>query len=127
MRFLAAFVLAFHLAWILWVILGAILTRGRPWLTGFHIASIVWGIIAEAGPWPCPLTLAEQWLESQAGTTSWSGSWSGGFLVHTLDAIVYPNIPVPVIIGCALIVCGLNLLVYLLRFMRALRRRTARS
>lgn len=118
MKFLAALVLAIHLAWILWVIFGALVTRGRLWLTGFHIASIVWGIIAEVGPWSCPLTLLEQRFESRAGMHSCAGDC----LVHYLDAIVYPNIPVGVLIGCAIAVCGANLLVYLIRFVRALRR-----
>ena len=119
MRLLAALVLAFHLAWILWVIFGALWTRRRPWLTAFHIASIVWGIIAEVGPWSCPLTLLEERLESSAGLHSYAGDC----LVHYLDAIVYPNISVNVIIGCAVAVCGANLLIYALRMVRALRAR----
>ncbi|MGB7134511.1 MAG: DUF2784 family protein, partial [Acidobacteriaceae bacterium] len=51
MRLLAALVLAIHLTWILFVIFGALVTRGRPWLTGFHLASLVWGIVVEVGPW----------------------------------------------------------------------------
>lgn len=117
MRILAALALALHLTWILWVIFGAIWTRRRPWLTGFHIASLLWGMIAEAGPWPCPLTLAEQWLEAKAGIQPYTGD----FLVHYLDAIVYPNIPISVLIGGAIAVCCANLLIYLVRLARALR------
>ena len=122
MRLLAALVLAFHLAWILWVIFGAVWTRGRPWLTALHIASIVWGIIAEVGPWSCPLTTLEQRLESTAGMHSYTGDC----LVHYLDAIVYPHLSVRIIVGCAIAVCGANLLVYLMRLVRALRARAAR-
>jgi hypothetical protein len=118
----AALVLAIHLAWILWVICGALVTRGRPWLTGFHIASLTWGIIAETGPWPCPLTMLEDWLETRAGMATYSGS----FLVHYLDRIVYPNVPVGLIIGGAIAVCCVNLLIYLWRLAQVLRgRRTA--
>jgi hypothetical protein len=66
MEALAAAVLVLHLAWIIWAILGALWTRGRPWLTAFHVLSLIWGIIVEVGPWPCPLTLAEQWFEAQS-------------------------------------------------------------
>jgi hypothetical protein len=121
MRLLAALVLAIHLAWILWVIVGALFTRGRPWLTGFHLVSLVWGIVAEAGPWPCPLTLAENALESRAGIQP----YSGGFLVHYLDAIVYPSLPVWLIITCGVTVCSFNLLIYAVRLVRALRTRRA--
>lgn len=121
MAALAALVLAIHLTWILWVIFGALFTRGRPWLTGFHIASLTWGIIVDTGPWPCPLTMLEQWLEERAGLPAYSGS----FLVHTLDAIVYPNVPDAVIIGGATAVCGANLLIYLWRLAQGIRRRRA--
>jgi hypothetical protein len=119
MRALAAIVLILHLLWILWVMTGVLFTRGRPWLTGFHLASLVWGIIVETGPWPCPLTMLEGYLETHAGMETYSGS----FIVHYLDKLIYPNMPVPVIIWFAVAVCGANLLVYALRLTRALRTR----
>lgn len=121
MRWLAALVLAIHLAWILWVIVGGFFTRGRPGWTAFHLASLVWGILVEVGPWPCPVTLLEQALERRAGEAVWHGS----FLVHYLDAIIYPNVPVGLIIACGVAVCGGNIIVYLARFILWLRRRPA--
>jgi hypothetical protein len=123
MKLLIAAVLAVHLTWIVLIICGALWTRGRPWWTGFHIAALAWGIIAEVGPWPCPLTLAEQALESRGGIQSYTGNC----LVHYLDTIVYPHIPVPVIITGAVSVCAANLLVYAVRLMRALRSRRSPS
>jgi Protein of Unknown function (DUF2784) len=119
MQLLAALALGLHLAWILWVIFGAIWTKGRPWLTAFHLVSLVWGILVEVGPWPCPLTLAEQWLDAKAGLHTWTGS----FLVHTLDAVVYPNLPVVLIVSLGVAVCSANLLLYLARLVRAVRAR----
>lgn len=119
MKGLAGLVLAIHLAWILFVIFGALVTRKRPFWTGVHIAALVWGILAEVGPWACPLTTLEQTLESRAGTASYGGDC----LVHYLDAIVYPHVPVPVMIGFGVGVCALNLLVYAVRLVRALRAR----
>jgi hypothetical protein len=112
MEALAAAVLVIHLSWILWIIFGALWTRGRPWLAVFHVLSLVWGIIVEVGPWPCPLTLAEQWFEGKAS----QHTWTGGFLVHCLDSTVYPNLPASVIIGFAVAVCTLNLGIYARRF-----------
>lgn len=105
---LVALVLTIHLLWILWVMTGALFTRGRPWLTAFHLLSLAWGVIVDAGPWPCPLTMLEQSLEAKAGMTVWHGS----FMVHYLNAIVYPNVPVSVIIWGATGVCCANLLIY---------------
>src|SRR6185312_5025597 len=119
MRWLAALVLILHLLWILWVMTGVLFTRGRPWLTGFHLASLVWGIIVETGPWPCPLTVAEDYLESHVGMDTYSGS----FIVHYLDKLIYPDVPVAVIIWFAVAVCGANLLVYAFRLAHALRTR----
>lgn len=117
MRLLAALVLACHATWILFVIFGALWTRGRPWLTGFHLASLVWGIIVEVGPWPCPVTLLEQSLERHADIHSYTGS----FLVHYLDAIVYPNLSVTLIISCGVAVCCVNILIYISRLIHAVR------
>ncbi|HEX4020970.1 MAG TPA: DUF2784 domain-containing protein [Acidobacteriaceae bacterium] len=109
---LAATILVLHIAWILWVVFGAFWTKGRPWLTAFHIASLLWGIIVEIGPWPCPLTLTEDFFESKAGI----GTYSGSFLVHYLDRLVYPNIPVTLLIVCGVSICIFNLAIYVRRY-----------
>jgi len=110
-RYLAAAALLLHLLWILWVIAGALFTRGRPLLTIFHIASLIWGVIVEAGPWSCPLTLAEQFCETRAGVDP----YRGGFLLHYLDATVYPDIPALWLVCSGIAVCVANLAVYLWR------------
>jgi len=55
---LAIAVLFLHGLFILWVIFGALLARGRPMLRWLHVASLIWGILTELLPWPCPLTVA---------------------------------------------------------------------
>ena len=112
-RAMAVAVLTLHLLFILWVICGVLLTRRRRVLTWLHIISLVYGILIEALPWPpCPLTLLEAWLEARAGITPYRGS----FLVHYLEAIVYPDIPVSWLIAGAVAICALNLGVYVFRF-----------
>jgi len=76
---LATAVLFLHALFILWVIFGALLTRSRPILRWLHIASLIWGILTEVLPWPCPLTLLENWLEGRAGIEP----YQGGFLLQT--------------------------------------------
>ncbi len=108
-------VLALHLLFIFWVIFGALLTRGRRALRWLHIISLVYSILIEALPWPpCPLTLLEGWLEARAGITPYQGSC----LVHYLDAIVYPDLPVAWLVGAAVVICVFNLGVYALRYHR---------
>jgi hypothetical protein len=105
---LAVSILALHALFILWVIFGAILTRSRPLLRWLHIASLIWGILTELLPWPCPLTLLENWLEAKSGVAP----YHGGFLLHYLDKLVYPNISVTVLTVAGVLVCVLNLGIY---------------
>ena len=111
---LAGAVLALHLVWILWVILGALLTRQRPLLAGLHIISLMYGIVIEVAPWPCPLTLAEQWLQGKAGMMHYTES----FLVHYLGAIVYPDVSQSLLVCSAAAIAVFNLGVYGRRFGR---------
>lgn len=83
----ATLVLFVHSLFILWVVFGAVLARSRPFLRRLHIASLIWGIVTELLPWPCPLTLLENWLEEKAGIEP----YQGGFLLHYLDKLVYPE------------------------------------
>lgn len=108
MALLATLILSFHLAWLLLVIFGALWTRGRPLWSALHILALLWAIVVETSPWPCPLTLAEQYFESRAGWPAYHGS----FLLHYLDAIVYPNLPDWIITTAGVSVCALNLGIY---------------
>lgn len=105
---LAATVLVIHLLWIGWILLGWLFTRGWPLLTGLHIASLVWGVAVELGPWPCPLTMLEVWLEVRSGATA----YHQGFLVHYLDKLVYPDLPEAVVGWVGAGVCVVILGVY---------------
>ncbi len=105
---LAIFVLLLHALFILWVVFGALATRSRPLLRWLHIASLVWGILTELLPWPCPLTLLENWLEGRAGIQP----YQSGFLLHHLDKLVYPDISATVLTVAGVLVCALNLAFY---------------
>lgn len=115
MKFAAIAFLLFHALWILAVIFGALFTRGRPVWSGLHILALIWGIAVEVGPWPCPLTLAEQYFETRAGLQAYQGS----FLLHYVDKIVYPDVPWWVVGMAGAAVCVLNLGIYAWRFRAA--------
>lgn len=105
---LAVSVLGLHALFISWVIFGALLTRSRPILRWLHILSLIWGILTELLPWPCPLTLLENWLEHKAGVEP----YQGGFLLHYLTKLVYPDISATALIVVGVVVCGFNLAFY---------------
>jgi len=105
---LAVCVLFLHMLFILWVVFGALLTLSRPILRWLHIVSLLWGILTELLPWPCPLTVLENWLEAKAGVQP----YQGGFLLHYLDKVVYPDISASALTVAGVLVCVLNLAVY---------------
>jgi hypothetical protein len=105
---LATAVLFLHALFILWVVFGAFLTRSLSILRWLHIGSLLWGILTEILPWPCPLTLLEDWLESRAGIEP----YQGGFLLHYLDKLVYPDISASILTAAGVIICALNLAFY---------------
>jgi hypothetical protein len=55
-----------------------------------------------------PLTLLENWLEGRAGVEP----YQGGFLLHYLDKLVYPDISTNVVTIAGVIVCVANLAFY---------------
>lgn len=105
---LAAAVLFLHALFIVWVVFGAVLTRSRPILRWLHIVSLIWGILTELLPWPCPLTLLENWLEQKAGVEP----YQGGFLLHYMDKLVYPDVSATALTAAGVIVCAFNLALY---------------
>ena len=105
---LATAVLFLHALFILWVVFGALLTRSRPVLRWLHIGSLLWGILTEVLPWPCPLTLLENWLEGRAGVEP----YQGGFILYYLDKLVYPDISAKVLTIAGVVVCVANLAFY---------------
>jgi len=104
----AILVLFLHALFILWVVFGALVTRSRPVLRWLHIASLVWGVLTELLPWPCPLTVLENWLEAKAGAQP----YQDGFLLHSLDKLVYPDISATILRVAGVIICALNLAFY---------------
>lgn len=108
---MVAGVLSLHAAYIAWVIFGAFFTRGRPRLAALHVATLGYGVIVEIFDFWCPLTALENWLEVRGAVSTYRGP----FLLHYLDAAVYPNIPPNLLVAGAVAVCSLNLWIYVRR------------
>jgi hypothetical protein len=111
---LAVAVLTVHLAWIVWVIFGWVVTRSRPTLRWFHVLSLIYSILIENLSWPCPLTVVETRFEELAGIQPYHEP----FLVHYLEALIYPKISQRLLTWCASAVCVAILGLYGLRFRR---------
>jgi Protein of Unknown function (DUF2784) len=100
---LADAVVVLHLAFILFVAVGALLACRWPWLTWLHVPALAWGVGIIAIGWDCPLTPLEQWLRRQDGE-----SYEGGFVDRYLEDVVYPAELTPLLraVAVALVVLG---------------------
>ena len=108
-RVLADAVVAFHLAFILFVLLGAALAFRWPRMVWLHLPCAAWGAWVELVGWICPLTPLEIELRRNAGLEG----YSGGFIENYVIPVVYPealNRTLQVVIGAA--VLALNALLY---------------
>jgi hypothetical protein len=85
-RLAADAVLLFHLAFILFVLLGAVLVARRRWLALVHVPVAAWGCFVEASGRGCPLTLVENYFRLRAGQSG----YSEGFIEHYLLWFIYP-------------------------------------
>ena len=84
---LADAVLILHLAFVLFVVLGAFLVLRRRKLIWVHLPVVIWGALIEFAGWICPLTPLENWLRARGGDRG----YSGGFIDHYLGALIYPE------------------------------------
>lgn len=105
---LAILAVAVHAAWLFGVIFGALGTRGRPVWSAIHVLALIWGVIVEVGPWPCPLTLAEEYFTARTSYAAYQQS----HVLHLLNAIVYPDLPAWLVASVGVAVCTANLGIY---------------
>lgn len=82
----ANLVVMLHLAFIVFVVLGGLLTFRWPRLIYLHIPAAIWGVCIEIFAWTCPLTPLENHLRSLAG----EAGYAGGFIQHLLGPVIYP-------------------------------------
>ena len=76
-----------HLAFILFVLIGATLAARWRWIVFVHLPAAAWGFFVEVTGRLCPLTDLENVLRIKAGETT----YTEGFLEHYLVAIIYPD------------------------------------
>jgi uncharacterized protein DUF2784 len=86
-RLAADAVLVGHLAFIAFVMLGALAVWRWRWVTWLHVPALAWAAFVEASGRVCPLTPLENALRMSAGDKGYAGD----FVEHYLLAIVYPS------------------------------------
>lgn len=102
-------VLLFHLAFIGFALLGALLVTRWRWLVVLHLPAAAWACFIEFSGGICPLTYAENYLRRRGGEPG----YSHGFIEHYLTAIIYPaGLTRNIQIVIAAVVVALNLTIY---------------
>ncbi len=108
-RIAADLVLAVHLGFIVFVILGGLLLLRFPKTMYLHIPAAVWGAFVEISGRICPLTTWENDLRQSAGESGYAES----FVEHYLVPIIYPaGLTRDVQLTLAGIVVFANLVIY---------------
>jgi|SRR5581483_2814981 len=85
-RVLADCLVVLHLAFVIFVLFGALLLPRRPHVAWLHLPAVLWGALVEVNAWICPLTPWEQQLRRIAGQSG----YEGGFVEHYLLPVLYP-------------------------------------
>jgi len=99
----------FHLLFILFVILGALLVLRWRALIWLHLPAVAWGMAVEFLHLYCPLTPWENAMRMKAG----SSRYEGDFVGHYLLPLIYPSGLTPEIqSGLGALVLMINLVAY---------------
>lgn len=115
-------VLVFHLAFIIFVMFGALLVLQRWVWIWLHLPAVAWGMAVEFLHLYCPLTPLENSLRIKAGIAGYEGDFVG----HYLIPLIYPASLTPQLqIGVGALVLSVNLLAYALVITRWRGRRRA--
>ena len=80
-------VLVIHFAFVVFIVVGAVLIRWARWLIWPHLAALVYGAAIQAIGFTCPLTPLEKSLRRAAGETV----YEGGFIGHYITPVLYPG------------------------------------
>ena len=108
-RVLADLVLLFHLAFILFVVLGSLLVWRFPRLAWLHLPAVMWAGLIEISGRVCPLTPLENNLRQLSG----EAGYRGGFVEHYLLPIIYPHaLSREMQIGLGIAVIVINVVAY---------------
>ncbi len=118
-RFLADALVVAHLAFIGFVLLGALLVARWHRLAWAHLAAALWGVWIETSGAICPLTPLENRLRRLAG----GSGYPGGFIEHYLIPVIYPPGLTPTVqTWLAVVVVTVNAAIYSAILMRRMGR-----
>jgi hypothetical protein len=86
-RAAADFIVVVHAAFVVFVVLGALLVARWPRLAWLHLPAVAWGVFTEFAGWICPLTPLENDLRQRSG----SSPYQGQFIERYILPMLYPS------------------------------------
>ena len=86
-RSLGDFVALLHFAFIVFALTGGVLVSLWHKVAWLHLPCMGWIALNQCFVWNCPLTLAEEWFNQQAG----AGEYRGGFIPPYVVPLLGPE------------------------------------
>ncbi len=113
--FLADIVVLAHLLWIVFLFTGAYWGRKYIVIGILHFSGLLYSLVIQVFNWDCLLTTLEYALREKAfrETGSYAGAYTGSFISHYAQKIVYLNISRGFIFAATLLLIGVNIWLYL--------------
>jgi len=108
-RIAADLVVSIHFLWIIFLICGVFVGKRYRALKRFHIAGLGFAVTMQVFGWYCPLTYLEIWLRERHDP---SLTYSGSFIIHYVEKIVYINLSTSVIFVLTLILVLVSAYLY---------------
>ncbi len=118
-RLAADGVVLVHFLWIVFLIIGAFIGRKYQAVKIFHITGLCFAVIMQIFGWYCPLTYLEIWLRQKHDP---SLSYSGSFIIHYIEKIVYIELSPWIIFILTLILVSISAYLYFVRSKHDLKR-----
>jgi Protein of Unknown function (DUF2784) len=119
-RAAADLVILLHVAFVVFVVMGALLVTRWPRLACFHVPAVAWGALIEFRGWVCPLTPLENYLRERGGSTRYEGE----FIEHYILPLLYPaNLTAHVQIWLGALAVMINIALYWRAFRRTSHKR----
>jgi hypothetical protein len=106
---LADAVVTVHLAFVVFVVAGGLLTRRWKRVRWVHLPAVAWAALIECLGWVCPLTPLENWLRAQAGAAGYEGAFVERYLLPVLYPVALAR---DAQVGLGVLVLAMNALVY---------------
>jgi hypothetical protein len=109
-KILADAVVLIHFLWIVFLFLGGFWGIKNKAIKIFHLSGLAFAFIIQIFDWTCPLTHLEVWLRTKHSP---SVTYTGSFIIHYMEKIVYIEISRWVVLVFTILLCGLNAWLYL--------------